>query len=292
MWLVWFCWIFFCDGRVLRSGEGRNFHDIIWYHFPKTGGTTMRSLLYQFCQDNSYNLTTSYGLSDECNTLPFSCHIGNQLYFLYGHDRTPFIQPNPNVDSSSESSRTGIGAKTTLKITMLRDPLSWLTSRIQHEMRKNKQFTKQTMSFENAIIQFGPKYFNFLDDYTRQLCLKIFNRLIKSFSSSNSISSLPIDNIYSILLHRLQIIFQQDIFVLQNSYYPESLELLSKLFNNTFGNNTRTSSQPYLNEAFDYQDQSSMGTLGDLKRLNILLELHNHIYYISLQEFIRQRDNM
>lgn len=247
----------------------------------------MRSYLYQFCLDNSYNLTSSYGVRDECDMIPYSCHHGDQLYFIYGHDRKPFLDPT-------------IPKK--LKIMMLRDPLSWLTSRIQHEMRKNKNI-KEPMSFLNGIIQFGPRYFNFLEEPTRLLAMQIFHRLIKASSSSSSsststlqISPLPIDSSYSLLLSQVESLFQQEIFILQNSYYSESVEMLSKIFNKSFMTrtelNTTSPSQLRLNEAFTSQENHSMGTLSDIKKLNILLELHNQIYYLSLKEFIRQRDHL
>jgi hypothetical protein len=285
---LFFLFLYFLpyEALVLRHGEGNNYHNIVWYHFPKTGGTTMRSYLFKFCNENSYNLTTSYGIMNECETIPYSCHHGNKLYFIYGHDREPFIAPtSPKVKR--------------LKIMMLRDPLSWLTSRIQHEMRKNKNLNKP-MSFLNAIIQFGPKYFNFLDDSARQSAMKIFHRLVKASSSSSSslqISPLPIDSSYSLLLSQVESLFQQEIFVLQNSYYSESLEMLSKIFNSSFlmvsnDSNPTPPSQLRLNEAFESQESYSMGTLSDIKKLNILLELHNQIYHLSLKEFIRQRDQI
>jgi hypothetical protein len=254
----------------------------------------MRSLLYKFCVNNNFNLSTAYGVENECQNIPFSCHSGQKLFFLYGHDREPFIKR-----SSSSSS---------LKITMLRDPLSWLTSRIQHEMRKNKKLQLQqqsssAVSWTNAIIQFGPKYFNFFDDSTRDLALKVFHRLVKSSSLSSLsgpaiVSPLSMDSSYITLLTRIENLFQQEIFILQNSYYSESLDLLSKLFDSNFLNQTSSASfpsstsQPRLNEAFESQETSSMGSLSDIKRLNILLELHNQIYYLSLKEFLRQRGNL
>jgi hypothetical protein len=240
----------------------------------------MRSLLYKFCEKNHFNLTTAYGLENECQNIPFSCHSGQTLFFIYGHDREPFLQKSSTQSTTSSS----------LKITMLRDPLSWLTSRIQHEMRKNKKLQQQQqspVSWTNAVIQFGPKYFNFFDDSTRDLALKVFHRLVKSGSST--ISPLSTDSSYTKLLVKIETLFQQEIFVLQNSYYSESLDLLSKLFETNFVNQTSPSR---LNEAFESQETSSMGSLSDIKRLNILLELHNQIYYLSLKEFLRQRDQI
>jgi hypothetical protein len=46
-----------------------------WYHFPKTGGTSLRLRLHRFCRLARHNLTAHYGLSDECG-LPFACHQG------------------------------------------------------------------------------------------------------------------------------------------------------------------------------------------------------------------------
>lgn len=253
----------------------------------------MRSLLYKLCQEKNYNLTTSYGLKNECQTIPFSCNKGKNLYFIYGHDRDIFINNKPQ----------------TLKITMLRDPLSWLISRIQHEMRKNKNINSQ-LTFSEAIINFGTKYFNFLNDNLRIHVIRMFNRLVKLTSTDSSYSLLnskltknSFNLSYTLLLNEIESQFQNEIFVLQNSYYPESLQMLSLIFNASFisggdGKNQKLDSIAttnkdevvHLNEAEKKQDQSSMGTLADLKKLNMLLEIHNEIYYISLREFKRQQE--
>lgn len=56
-------------------GIGLQFRRVLWYHFPKTGGTSMRFLLHGFCRQHNLNLTAHYGLPDECAT-PFACHSG------------------------------------------------------------------------------------------------------------------------------------------------------------------------------------------------------------------------
>jgi hypothetical protein len=124
--------------------------------------------------------------------------------------------------------------------------------------------------------------------------MKIFHRLVKASSSTSlQISPLPIDSSYSLLISEIKSLFQREIFVLQNSYFSESVEMLSKIFSSNFsGSNPTPPSQLRLNEAFESQEKSSMGTLSDIKKLNILLELHNQIYHLSLKEFIRQRDQI
>lgn len=143
----------------------------------------MRSILHRVCQINRFNMTTAYGLSDECLNLPFACHSGNDHYFVYGHVRDYFVSENP-----------------ALRIMMIRNPLAWLISRIQHEKRKSGN--QIGLNLASAAVNFGGKYLNFLPDDLRTDALKWFNRRIKSSTSPISTGLVIVEYSFIILIFK------------------------------------------------------------------------------------------
>jgi hypothetical protein len=237
----------------------------------------MRSHLHNFCVTNSYNMVSSYETESPCQRIPYSCNNGSKLYFHYGHDRAQFFS------KSSTSSST----KKSLKIVMLREPLSWLTSRLQHNMRGKGG---SPMSLQEAMTLFGMEYFGFFDDSIGDLIQKRFHQIVNSSSTSPSSSFPSPSSSYSQTLDRIDSYFQKEVFILQYSYYSKSMNSLSKIFSNTFV--PSSSSALHLNPAYGAQQGHSMGTLAEVKLFNTLLELHNQVYYLSLREFYRQSEQL
>lgn len=73
----------------IPRGVGLQYPRVLWYHFPKTGGTSMRYLLHGFCQQTHLNMTSYYGLLDECNGTPFACNTGEFTVWLSRPIRVP-----------------------------------------------------------------------------------------------------------------------------------------------------------------------------------------------------------
>ena len=71
----------------LPYGVGLRFRQVFWYHFPKTGGTSMRFLLHSYCRHAHMNLSSYYGLEgeNECATIPFSCHSVTGEHAVHSH---------------------------------------------------------------------------------------------------------------------------------------------------------------------------------------------------------------
>jgi hypothetical protein len=157
-------------------------------------------------------MTTAYGLSDECLNLPFACHSGNDHYFVYGHVRDYFVSENP-----------------ALRIMMIRNPLAWLISRIQHEKRKSGN--QIGLNLASAAVNFGGKYLNFLPDDLRTDALKWFNRRIKSSTSPISTGFDSSILLFDSILQRVELYFQTKVLVLDAAHYSESLLLLAHVFN-------------------------------------------------------------
>ena len=255
---------------TLERGEALKFQEISWYHFPKTGGTTMRSLLHQVAVAQNYNMTTAYGLKDECTNLPFSCNIGTKPFISYGHLREPYILSDQRL----------------LRIMMIREPHSWLVSRMQHETRKQNG---ESLGLTAALIKFGPRYFNFLPDDSRERAMRWFNHLVRSDKNSAAIS---IEGTWE-LLQSIELDFRSRTFVLTMEYYADSLRLLAAAFDSPrFLPSSNGVSLPKVNEAFTWQASEPAGSLEELKQLSRLLEVHNAIYNLALREFFRQRHLM
>lgn len=252
----------------LKRGGALTFQNISWYHFPKTGGTTMRSLLYKVSKLEGYNLTTVYGIPNECEMIPFSCHVGKAPYISYGHERDPFTKSKGD----------------TLRIMMIRDPLSWLISRMQHEVRKMKT---SDLKMSAALIQFGPRYFNFLGDEIRVEVMRWFNFLVKPPGKG---LTTPLD--YYRLLEAIGQEFRERTLILTTEHYEQSLALLARVFDTPHFQPPRTQEQslPRINEAFEWQQEGKMASAEELKQLSHLLEAHMAVYHLALQEFHRQTE--
>lgn len=257
-------------------------------------------------------MTTYYGVHDECNVIPHSCVKGSGSYFSYGHDRSTFLE-----DSSS-----------TLHIIMLRDPLSWILSRIQHEIRKSNN-DKIKIELLSAIATFGSRYFNFMNDQNLKLANSLFKNLIQSQSSEGSMSIPLQDGFNKQILSQLHLIesiennFQSNILVLITEYYHESIILLDYIFNTTvFSFNaiqekelkeshslqpiSASGATPHsftsptiavkrvkkLNEAFDWQGKLSAGTFEDTKLSTKMLQIQYNVYETALREFMVQYHGM
>ena len=234
----------------------------------------MRSLIYRVSQLEGYNLSSAYGLSDECTKIPFACLSGTRAFITYGHVRDPFTATSQKK----------------LRIMMIRDPLSWLFSRIQHEIRKTKS---SSLTATSAIVQFGPKYFNFLPDDLRSEVMQWFNRLVKPAAIKSTVKVSPPSG----LLNRVETELRDSIFVLSTEHYQESLGLLSFAFDSkhfqptdTGGDNSKNF--PMINEAFDWQQSASAATYAEMKQLSRLLEAHNAIHQLALREFFRQQEEL
>jgi hypothetical protein len=144
------------------------------------------------------------------------------------------------------------------------------------------------LSFEKAFAMFGMEYFRFFDDPIRNVILQRFEQIVNTSSPSRSPSSPSTTDLSPQTLDRIDSYFRQEIFVLQHGYYSESLNSLSKIFGRPFVK----SSSLHLNPVYPAQQRHSMGTLEEVKKLNTMLELHNQVYYLSLREFYRQREQL
>jgi hypothetical protein len=226
----------------------------------------MRSLLHKVSKLEGFNLTTVYGLADECEKIPFSCNVGKAPFISYGHEREPFMK----YDSR------------TLRIMMIRDPLSWLISRMQHEVRKTKS---SDLKMSAAMIQFGPRYFNFLGDQSRAEVMRWFNLLAKPPAKA---PSLPID--YVSLLDSIDQEFREHTFVLTTEHFERSLAMLAQVFDSPHFQPPRPQDQslPRINEAFEWQQEGGVASAEELKLVSRLLEAHMAIYQLALNEFFRQ----
>jgi len=164
----------------------------------------MRFLLHSFCRNTHLNMTSYYGLPDECNETPFACTAGSQVYFTYGHVRDHFVsyavQAAPASVSFPPSPLPGTSpSDRTLYVFMVREPMSWLLSRHQHSIRKMqvnlKTMTKrqrqkhlqQLPSLVDTAVQFGAKYFNFLPDAERDAAVAWFQRAVDSAARAQAL---------------------------------------------------------------------------------------------------------
>jgi len=260
------------DAKILIQSEARHYDEVYWYHFPKTGGTTMRSLLYRVCVREDFNLTAAYGLTDECS-VPFSCHKGRGVRITYGHLRDGYVSPPSNR---------------VLRVIMLREPVGWLASRAQHETRKTG---RSGGSLAAQAVAHGGKYFNFLRDDLRLQAMRWFNRLIKSVDDGSAARDM-VDFLDTVERH-----FKEETLVLLTERFEDSLLLLTEAFGTSFYSEEYVQHQgrkgvQRLNGAFDSQENASAGSLSELKRAAILLEVHSAIYSLALREFFRQRQKM
>ena len=116
-----------------KRGEGLQFSRVLWYHFPKTGGTTMRFMLHNFCKAKGLNLTSWYGLENGCHAVKRSCHVGKRVYFEYGH-QIPDFDVYDSLLAPTKSSTLPLPSRR-LFVFMIREPLAWVLSRKQHAIR-------------------------------------------------------------------------------------------------------------------------------------------------------------
>lgn len=256
---------------LLFRGQARNFTSIRWYHFPKSGGTTLRKRVYIMCQKEGFNMTSNYanyGMKDECKTMSFSCTKGNKVYIAYGHknEEAEFLTPG------------------TLNIIMLRKPLSWLLSRIQLADRQSKNVS----SLINAIHKFTPKYFMYTDSKTNRLLMDWYEKIRKDVSSSETNGTTSFVSTHQLLAvsRSLHDLLQKNTLVLVTEQYARSMRLLSYIFDTNYL--IPETSIDILNRAFDRQQDVSVGSYAEMKTLSSLLTPHDLFYYAAYEEFLRE----
>ena len=267
--------------------------------FHGLGGTTMRRMVYHFARNSGYNMTTIYGLNNECQSVPFSCNIGEKVNIIYGHrnENIPFFQNN------------------TLHVVMIREPLSWLLSRIQHDHRKrgnnnyprkinnemmiNKSNFNDHIASSEGIIhrlqKFSPKYLMYARSRVRVKLEKWFQELHGHYFRDDN-HPRPYNfnaNKIATTLKDLENDFrQQKLLVLITEHYSKSLQLLGYVFNSSlFNGYSNDAKNNYIsNAASSKQNTQSVGTYQELKQLNYLLSPHLALYHAAFREFIRQLD--
>lgn len=177
----------------------------------------MRKLLFDVSRLSDYNLTSSYGLRNNCG-IPSSCVVGSKLYITYGHDLHALIN--------------GRLPENTVGITMLREPLDWLVSRLRYEIRsKGEEHAPRTLT--DAAVSFGARYFAFAEDPIKKSLTNAFSKLTVLGTANNSTSKYnqlmqfiqrELDNI-------LELWNSQEI-VLIYSNYDQSVAYISALLDN------------------------------------------------------------
>lgn len=277
-------------GQWLQYGEGAKFNSVVWYHFPKTGGTSMRKLVHKFCKVKGFNMSSVYGterkndLENNEGTKPYFTYGHNSLFTSYDTSTLPF--------NGIEYRRNDI-----LYIFMIRSPLPWMISRHQHYLRKVES-NSRTPNFMESLISFGQEYFRFLDPRHRTLVDSWFEKLIKRElleSERRSVSRVEPDlddlnrsdspvGIVATLDNLLFDRRKQNVVVLIQEYYKESLEILDHVF----GTNHFSSSSRYrYNTVRESQDKdSALGSVADVEAAMRLLEMHQALYYLCMQHFI------
>jgi hypothetical protein len=262
----------------------------------------MRQVIHRYCVNQGYNMTTNYGVTNECEVIPFSCVNGNNMYFLYGHYREDFIK------TSHDS----------LHIIMLRDPLSWILSRIQHEIRKSVKNNKdkslmvnKTFEIHASIASFGGKYFNFLDQMNYDLSSLLFKltlqtsvgadnqnkaldmKIIKPYLSNEDLSTSSTHKynlleLQTILSSHIEYLFAKNTVVLLTEYYTESMQILDNIFQTKHFTSFQNGQLNKLNEAFEWQGKAIAGTYDELKIVPKLLQIQYVIYDAAMREFRNQ----
>eukprot|EP01041_Mallomonas_annulata_P007826 gene7826-16002_t len=291
------------ESILLARGQARNFTQIKWYHFPKSGGTTIRKRLHEMCQREGFNLTTNYGgLRDECSVIPFSCNKGKDVYIVYGHK-----QENAEFSSGNE-----------LNILMLREPLSWLLSRIQHGNRKtqklktnDKKDNGNTVSIVSAMHTYSGKYLMYTDTITKTLLMRWYEEARRDVmgnrsglssstsstttldSSSSSSSSGSAMRRHLEVTRRLQTLMRGNTLVLVMEHFEQSLRLLAHAFDSlsmlpVTNTNTASSTGDRQNQAMDWQEKVSVGSYSELKAVSRLLAPHQTLYQAAYDEFLRE----
>lgn len=247
----------------VRRGKARKIKHVHWYHFPKSGGTTLRQILHDVCVNEGFNMTTLYGLPNEHTSLPNCCAIGHNVNFLYGHAIPP-------LDFSDN----------TLRIIMLRDPLSWIISRYQYHSKSIPN--SAIRSLPDAIIQWGSIYFKYFDVETTKVLNGWFDRQKTLISGADAASVMMIAHRAQ---SRIDNIFEHSMVVLINEYFQESLEYLNFLYDTTHFTSSLKESR---NTATSQDLATPIGTAHEIKTAMQLLQPHYAVYNTAMKYFMER----
>lgn len=256
----------------------------------------MRGIVHKFCRERNYNMTGNYDTSSAFGrkTNDNTRHAGTRPHFIYGHSSADFSR---YADIPRESGSGGGGDE--LYVFMVRNPMSWMVSRHQHHLRKHDD----ARSFVKSVVEFGREYFVFLDPTNRNLSNAYFSRsvnheLSRSVTSDviadGSLTGLVWDETPVGIAKSLEgLMFGRPkarVVVLVQDYYTESLAMLDHVFDT---DHFSTSSSYRHNTAREGQDKGvALGTVEELLAVNRLLEVHQAVYHLCLEKFLRNYRNM
>jgi hypothetical protein len=158
-------------------------------------------------------------------------------------------------------------------------------------------------SFVKSVVEFGREYFVFLDPINRNLSNAYFSRsvnheLSRSVTSDaiadGSLVGLVWDETPVGIAKSLEgLMFGRPkarVVVLVQDYYTESLAMLDHVFDT---DHFSTSSTYRHNTAREGQDKGvALGTVEELLAVNRLLEVHQAVYHLCLEKFLRNYRDM
>lgn len=238
----------------------------------------MRGIVHKFCKARQYNMTGNYD-----STTPFgrktnhdTRNEGTAPHFIYGHGDKDFSRYAIPLPSTANE----------LYVFMVRHPLPWMLSRHQHHLRKHDD----GRSLLQSVVEFGHEYFTFLDPVRRNLSIDYFKRCIgNEVTKVKSRVELQWESSPTGVAAEVEgLLFQRsraDVVVLVQDHYTESLSLLDHVFATT---HFSTSSSYRHNTAREAQDRGvSLGTVEELAAVNRLLAVHQAVYHICLEYFLR-----
>ena len=228
----------------------------------------MRKLLYEASISSGYNLSSSYGLDDNC-VLPNSCVRGDQLFLVFGHA----IDVDKVVRSQSD-----------ILISTFREPLSWILSRWKHAYK----FNNEKNSLLQAAKDYGSKYFNFADTETKNALTIIYKKL----TSGHTLGDIMKGDIDS-AIRRVRRLFQLKCIVLIYDFLGKSVEHVSLVVGNKilYGLFSGKYKHVYINKGPQdrYVSEAMRGISDDTtRRVRDMMSLHYMIYQEALSEFERQ----
>jgi hypothetical protein len=236
----------------------------------------MRKLLYDVAKISDYNLSSSYGLRNNCE-IPNSCVEGERLFITYGHA----------LDGEKLNGRR-------IGVSMLREPMDWLISRYKFELKMNRN-NLAPASLVEAAIEFGPRYFAFFDAPTRVALNGAFSRLVRTQHGEDAQLRLSPDvkrDIDDIVI-KTKSLWESSVIILIYSEYDASIYLMAELLGNPVFKSIYDKKYKgiRINSAADTPvlraiglNQSSLDYLG----AKSLLQLHYVLYQLAVSEFHRE----
>jgi hypothetical protein len=228
----------------------------------------MRKLLFEVAKSSDYNMSSSYGKSNNCD-VPDSCTSGSKIFITYGHEI--------DVDAVTRDNSAVL-------VSMFREPMSWLFSRWKHAYK----FADQKISLANAALNFGDKYFNFADTETKKLLTAIFEK-----SNKNNVPQIDLQNEIKDAMEKTRHLFREKCVVLLYDRFNTSVAHISKITGNEKIQKLFAEKYSHMSINSAPKDQYVDKMMNELsadtiKYVKNMLFLHLLVYEEAVLEFTRQ----